>query len=129
MPIEIEYTPDDIGIIFKAVGAVTGKEIIEGNINVFNNPRFKHLKYWIVDRSACTDYNVKTADVEKIASIDNAAAENNPDLLMALVSETDLQFGVSRMFEAQISEPGFKTKVFRSRDAAEEWIASELNKQ
>jgi hypothetical protein len=128
MPIEIQYTDDNIGIIFSAVGKVTGKEIIESQSDIYQSKGFVNLRYWIVDRSRCTEYEVSSDEVSRIAALDNETAKINPNLIMALISESDLQFGVSRMYEAQISEDGFKTMVFRDRSTADKWIQSELNK-
>ena len=128
MPIEIQYTEDGVGVVFSAVGRVTGEEIITAQKSIYDSKAFAGLRYWIVDRSRCTAYAVSTDDVGQIADMDNEAARRNPHLLMALVSETDLQFGVSRMYEALIDENGFKTMSFRDRESAERWIANELGK-
>ncbi len=128
MPIEIQYTDDSIGVNFCAVGKVTGKDILESAKDIFQSKGFVNLRYWIVDRSRCTKYEVSPDEVRLIAELDNEAAKINPNLLMALISETDFQFGVSRMYEGYINETGFKTMVFRDRDAAEKWIKTELNK-
>ncbi len=126
MPIEVRYTDDDLGIDFCAVGRVTGKDVIESKVTIFQEEGFARLKYWIVDRSRCVEYEVNADDVRSIAELDNEAAKINPDLLIALISETDLQFGMSRMYEAHIDEFGFKTKSFRDRASANEWIQKEM---
>ena len=126
MPIEIQYTEDKIGVVFCAVGRVTGEEIIAAQKTIHDSEGFVDLRYWIVDRSRCTEYTVSTDEVSQIADMDNNAAKRNPHLLMALVSESDLQFGVSRMYEAQIDANGFKTMSFRDRASAEKWIENEL---
>jgi len=128
MPIEIEYTDDTLGVIFSAVGKVTGKEIIDKQKDVYRSKEFPRLRYWIVDRSRCTEYDVSTEEVSEIAAIDNEAAHINPHLIMALVAESDLQFGISRMYESQITEKGFTTEVFREREAAERWIFSKIDR-
>lgn len=129
MPIEIQYTDDRKGIIFCAVGKVTGKDIIEKQISIYNSAKFIDIKYWIVDRSKCTEYDVNKGDIVQIADIDNDAAKTNPDLLMALVSESNFQFGMSRMYEAHINKEGFKTMVFEKMSEAKNWVNSELAKQ
>ncbi len=128
MPIEVQYTQDNIGLVFCAVGKVTGKEIIDTQSSIYRTQKFTNLRYWIVDRSRCTEYEVSADEVDQIAAMDNAAAKKNPKLLMALVAETDLQFGVSRMYEALVDENGFKTMSFRDRESAEMWIKRELSK-
>ena len=128
MPIEIQYTEDDMGIVFYAVGAVTGEEIIEKQGEIYRGEHFSNLRYWIVDRSRCTEYKITPDEIRKMAAMDNEAAKANPNLLMALISESDLQYGISRMFEAHLDENGFKTVVCRSRPEAEEWIRNEMDK-
>jgi len=128
MPIEIEYTEDNLGIVFSAVGKVTGKEIIDNQKDVYRSEEFASLRYWIVDRSRCTEYVVTTEEIAEIAAIDNQAALINPHLIMALVAESDFQYGMSRMYESQIVEDGFTTEVFRNREAAERWIYNKISR-
>ena len=122
MTIEVKYTDDNMGVTFYAVGKVTGKDIIESQRDIYQSNGFKNLRYWIVDRSRCTEYKVSSDEVSQIATMDNKAVELNPNLIMALISESDLQFGVSIMYESQIIEDGFNTNVFRNRSEAEKWI-------
>ena len=129
MPIEIQYTEDKLGVVFCAVGKVTGQDILAKQNEIYQSDRFPRLRYWIVDRSRCTAYNVNADEVIQMAANDNQAAQINPNLLMALISENDLQFGVSRMFELQLDEERFDTMVFRSREAAHAWIKEKLNKE
>ena len=85
MPIEIQHTDDNIGIIFSAVGKVTGQEIIESQSNIYQSEGFAKLRYWIAERSRCTEYEVSSYEVSRIAEIDNQAAKINPNLIMALI--------------------------------------------
>ena len=126
MTIKIKYTKDNIGVRFCAIGDVSGKDIIAGIKEILQFKNFENLKYWIVDRLLCTKYDVSSNDVRFIAELGIKGAKRNPDLLMALVSSSDLQFGVSKMYEAYSGEKGHKTKVFRNMDSAEKWIENEL---
>jgi hypothetical protein len=128
MPITIHYTKDNTGVNFFAVDEVSGKDIISSMKKLFASEHFKNLKYWIVDRSLCTKYKVSSEEVMLIADLDKEAAKINPDILHALVSHTDLQFGMSRMYEIQTGEDGFKTRIFKVRSDAEAWINEELAK-
>jgi hypothetical protein len=42
----------------------------------------------------------------------------------AIVAERDAVYGLSRMFQVFLEELGIRCRVFRSRDAAEDWLAS-----
>jgi hypothetical protein len=126
MPITIDYTDDKTGVTFFAVDKVTGKDIIASMKELFQSENFVNLKYWIVDRSRCTKYEVDSEEVREIAYLDKDAAKRNPQLLHALIADTDLQYGMSRMYEIHSDDGGFRTKIFRDRAAAEEWIQKEL---
>ena len=88
MPIEIQYTEDNIGINFCAVGHATGTEIIEAMKEIFLSSSFLELRYWIIDRSLCTKYEVSSDEAWQIANLDKEAAKINPNLLMVFISET-----------------------------------------
>ena len=126
MPIEIHYTDDNIGINFCAVGEVSGKEIIEHLKEVYQSDVFPSLKYWIVDREKCLKYDVSAKEVNEVAEISKRAAKINPELLEIIISPTDLQYGVSRMYQAYIGDDGFKTMIVRDRKSADEYLKTEM---
>jgi hypothetical protein len=125
MPIEIQFTDDNIGINFCAVGEVSGKEIIEHLKEFYQSDVFPSLKYWIVDREKCVKYDVSANEVNEIAKISRDAAKKNPDLLEIIISPTDLQYGVSSMYEAYLGDDSFKTIVVRDKQPAKECLKKE----
>ncbi|MBT8341172.1 MAG: hypothetical protein KJP07_14240 [Desulfatitalea sp.] len=129
MTIEIKYIDDGIGVEFIGSGTVKGADVVEARKEVYSNQNFSKQRYQIVDRSKVTDFQVNSAEVMTIAEQDMAAAKINPNILVALISPTDLQYGISRMYEAFIGDSTFVTKVFKDRKSAEEWIAGELEKR
>lgn len=128
MPIQIKYRADKIGIEFIASDVVTGKDVIEANNKIYNSENFSKQKYKIADRTKCTDYQVNSEEVRLIAEQDKTAAKINPNLLIALVSRSDLQYGMSRMYQAYGNESGFLIEIFQDRKSAEEWIEKQLQK-
>ncbi|UCD66400.1 MAG: hypothetical protein JSW69_01890 [Deltaproteobacteria bacterium] len=126
MAIQINYLDNGIGIEIIATGIVTGEEIIEAHKEIYKQENLKKQKYQIIDRTKCLKYQVTSEEIEIIAQIDNKAAEINPNIKIALVSTTSLQFGMSRMWQAYISDNSFVTKIFQDRKSADEWIMSQL---
>jgi hypothetical protein len=126
MAIQINYLDNGIGIEIIATGIVTGEEIIEAHKEIYKPENLKKQKYQIIDRTKCLKYQVTSEEIEIIAQIDNKAAEINPNIKIALVSTTSLQFGMSRMWQAYISDNSFVTKIFQDRKSADEWIMSQL---
>ena len=127
MPIEINYIENNNGVILDYSGDVTGDELISVVMKIFDNDNFTSLKYWISDRSNCTKYDVGTSHANTIASLTEINYLKNPNLLVALVSPTDVEYGMSRMYQILSEDEGFNTMVFHNRSEADEWISSELN--
>jgi hypothetical protein len=128
MPIQIKYRDGSIGVEFIGSGVVTGTDIIEANKEIYSNKNFSKQRYKIVDRTHCTEYHVSTEEIRIIAEQDKAAAKTNPNIIIALISTTDLQYGISRMYQAYVRDIGFLTEVFRDRKSAEEWVERQLIK-
>ncbi len=127
MPVNIEYTEDGSGVILHAVGKVVGSEVIRHKLEMLQGDRLPRMKYWIIDRSQCTDYHLSAEEVQQIAQLDAQSAAINPRIITALISETELQFGMSRMYESLVEKAGLRTGVFRDHASAETWIQNNIS--
>jgi len=128
MPIQIKHIDGGIGVEFIGSGVVTGADIITANKKIYRNENFSRQRYQIVDRTNCTEYRVSNEEIRIIAEQDKAAAKTNPNIIVALISITDLQYGISRMYQAYVGDSGFLTEIFRNRKSAEGWVESQLKK-
>ena len=128
MAIKINYLDGGEGIEILATGTVTGQEIIEEHKEIYNAENLKRQKYQIIDRTHCTKYLVSDEEVREIALIDKQASETNPNIIIAIVSSSDLQYGVSRAWQAHVQASKFLTRVFRDRISADAWIQEQLQK-
>jgi hypothetical protein len=124
MTIQVNYLENGIGIEIIASGIVTGEEVIEAHKEIYNEEYFKKQKYKIVDRTDCTKYQVYPEDIEKIAEMDDEASRINPNLIIAVISTTALQHGMTRMWQAYMKNNVFITKNFQDRISADNWINS-----
>jgi hypothetical protein len=126
MPVRIEFTKDGMGVVLYHEDVVTGDELFNTISSVYNDDKYLTLKYWIGDRTGCTEFLPDANYFKKIAELNKKESLRNPEMLLALIAPTDLQFGMSRMFEVFADESLFRTKVFRDRNTAEKWIRQEL---
>jgi len=124
MTIQVNYLENGIGIEIIASGIVTGEEVIEAHKEIYNEENFKKQKYKIVDRTDCTKYQVYSEDIEKIAEMDDEASRINPNLIIAVISTTSLQHGMTRMWQAYMKNNVYITKNFLDRISADNWINS-----
>jgi hypothetical protein len=126
MPIRIEYTSNETGVILYHEGVVTGKELHDSVSRVYKDSRYPNLKYWIGDRSNCLKFLPDEYWLQKIVDLNKTESSRNPGMLLALVSPKVLEFGMSRMFQVYSGESLFKTEVFKDRGSAEKWIKEAL---
>lgn len=107
-------------------GTVLGKDLIEAVKALYAaGPTPNHL--W--DLTEADMSAVKSDDLQEIALIAKQSSPSGRNGRTAIVSNSDLGFGLSRMYGsfAEMSGHGIEVRPFRSRKEAEEWIA-ELNK-
>jgi len=128
MPIQIKYIDGGIGVEFIGSGVVTGADIIAANKEIYRNENFSKQRYQIIDRTKCTKYEVSHKEIIIIAEQDKVAAKTNPNIIIAFISTSPLQYGISRMYQSYVGDKGFLTEVFRDRKSAKRWIEEQLKK-
>lgn len=126
MAIRMNTMDEGSGIEIIASGVVTGEEIIAAHRTIYSEENLKRQKYQLIDRTQCDEYVVTPGEIKIIAEIDKAASVVNPDITIVIVSPTELQFGMSRMWQAYVEEKIFRTRIFRDRKSADEWIREEM---
>ena len=126
MPVQINTLDAGIGIEFISSGVVTGKDIIGANNLIYTHENLCLLRYKIIDRTTCTDYNVTPEEIRTIANQDKAAAKINPNIIVALVSTTPYQYGMTRMWGAYIDGTGLQAGIFNDRKSADTWLKSKM---
>ena len=61
-------------------------------------------------------------DIRAIAEADIRSAANDRDIIVAIVGESDVVYGLARMYQAFVDEASWKVEVFRDMEAAKAWI-------
>ena len=130
MAIQVNYLDNGFGSEMVASDIVTGEEIIKALKEIYNDQHLNKLKYRIIDRTNCTEYRVYPEEIEKIADMDDKASIINPNLMIAVISTTSLQHGMTSMWQSYLKNNVFITKNFPDRISADKWIKSyiEINK-
>ena len=124
MTIHVNYLKNGYGIEIIASGTVTGEEIIDAHKQIYKKETFKKLRYKIVDRTDCSKYQVYPDEIEKIAVMDDDASKINPNIIIAVISTTSLQYGMTRMWQAYLTNNLFITRNFSDRISADKWVKS-----
>ncbi len=125
---EISYRNDG-GVILSWKGLVTGKELIDAFSEIYaTDEQIKRIAYQLVIFTKSEEIMVTTNDLKEVASLDIRASKVNPSMLVAVVGERDIVFGLSRMWEAFVDDAPLKTRVFRTLEDAEDWLKLSLPK-
>ena len=96
----IDYIEDG-GIIIRVEGLISGNEIKKANDIIYESPdKIKKIKYQICDLTIASDFSASESDIRAISNQDKKASEINPNMLIAVVGEKDVIFGLARMWEA-----------------------------
>jgi hypothetical protein len=124
---ELDYLPNR-GILMKADGIVTFKDIKEINDEIYGTKeKILSISYRICDFTNIQGEPLSVDEVKTLAEQDKYAAEINPDMIIATVAESDVIFGLSRMWQSFTADSNAKTKVFRKMPDAQRWIAKMIN--
>jgi hypothetical protein len=122
MPVSVEKLEDG-GYLVTGSGAVTGEEIADANDRMYTSPEaIEEIKYQLCDMSGVHDGDVSTDAVRRIVAQDEMAAKHNPGMVMALVANDELVYGLMRMWEGFMSGSAMETMVFKSVEEAEQWL-------
>ena len=123
MGIEINLLEDGRGVEVLAEGVVQGWEIIDAHTRIYDERYLERQHYQVIDKSACTEYDVTADDIDAIAELDRKASIVNPDIVIAVIEASALQFSLTELWQAHLAECTFLTKSFRDRQSAVEWIS------
>jgi len=127
IPIGITYLDDGAGVVFTGSGVVTGAEIRAANAEIFSRDlAARPYQYCLFDANGLTGMNVSADGVRAIAGQDISAARQMPVVVVAIYANSDLSFGLARMWESLVAQSGWTTGVFRDRAAAVAWLKKEV---
>ena len=116
-----DYLADGAYVRFS--GATTGDDIVRANTHFYEHAYKSGPRFCVFDFSDVDEFNVDRTAVERVAAQDVvAAAAALPELIVAVVAPQLAPYGMSRMWEMQVAETGWRTKVMRSRAEAFAWL-------
>ena len=123
MPIEVMHCCDGAGVLYIGTGVISGNDILRANEITFQSAEvIKKARFYLDDWTGATTTSMTTDEMRLAVGQDIAAAQVNPDIVVATVCPADLFFGMARMWEALADEVPWQTFTTRSLIEAKEWI-------
>lgn len=129
MPIHIKHINSGEGVEIIATGDVFGKDIIEIYSEIYNHDTLHKQKFQLIDRTDCKKYFVSTKELKTIAELDIEASKTNPNIIVAIISPTQITHDAAEIWKTFTKESTFQTELFDDRNSAIEWIESQLGEK
>lgn len=129
MPIEISYTDDERGVVLTGTGIVAGEDFLASNREIFSRDlATRPYGYILFDANGMTGTAISAGALREAADQGIAVSRYMPHLVFAIYANSDLAYGLARMWEIFVQRSGWKTQVFRTRSAAVAWLREEASK-
>lgn len=124
MRIELEFTHDGLGVIYRCRGKLNPAHFSNANNRLLELPeRIPKLKYAIVDASSMEPFYFPPPEMERIVQEDRQIASLAvPGLIVALVATQYAVLGLTRMWEAFVAGIDWNTRSFLSLTEAQAWV-------
>lgn len=123
MPWSARYAPSSAEILYS--GELTGAEILRAKQEVFAHAFEGGPAYVICDFSPVDVFHVSPGDVKRITEQDRAAAGAHPGLVEVVVAPTQIEYGMSRMWEFLVGDFRPQTRVGKTRAEVLSWLEEE----
>ena len=125
MPIYNKYHEDGLGLMQIGHGRITLAEVLVANHELANSPdKTAGRTYGLIDLTDVTEMDMTGMDMQAAANVGKRVILQ-PGAKVAIVAPSDAAFGLSRIWEVFVEPAGWKTRVFRDRAKAFEWVVSQ----
>ncbi len=122
MPYKTHWEPTGVRWVYR--GTLTEEEVLRSNQDVYEDSRFRSIRYMIVDLRAVERFAASAATVRQVSRTDAAYAPFNPHIRVAMVADTDLTRGMATVYRMACDEEGWDVEIFDTVEEARSWIQS-----
>lgn len=123
MPYDITW--GDSYVSFEYYGAVTSRDIVASNQEVYGDERFDELRWELVSFDRTESVEFDPANIRLIAYMDQAAALSNPRITVAFIGKTEIIKEVETAYSKIGVESSWATLHFDTRQEAVAYITQD----
>lgn len=126
MAISYEIDQERDVVLAHAEGALDLSDTLAHVAEVFGDERFRPGMHAVFDMSQATLASFQANDVHRLlGALETKPQSLGPGARWAIVAASELDFGVSRMFEMLAETLPIEVRVFSERAEAEAWVGAE----
>ena len=108
-------------------GVISGGEILEANLELYADPRFKNASYLIDNFSEISGSTVEPSDLGALEVVDEIISKEYHDVKIALiVAQEPREIDMAKSYCDQMKDKGFKYEYFLTVDNARKWATNKL---
>ena len=121
MPYELTW--EERGVLIRFWDVVSDHDLMQSNLDCYDNPRFETAGYEIADFTEATKLAFSSGTLRRVAELDFKASKRNPAMRLAVVGEELLLLGLANMYRALFDLEGgiWEQAQFATVDEARPW--------
>lgn len=131
MPYEISVDNARHGLITTYSGELSNEEFLSCTQEKFNQGEeflskeyIESFKYSLSDLSAVSRIDIDMDTIKSNAALSEKALSMSTEGIMVVVAPTDLEFGLSRLWQTYAEAGSDRIKLFRTRAEADTWLSA-----
>lgn len=112
-------------LLIEMIGVPTDAELLALAEGVAGNPEYPTPRRELVDLRGVETTEVSSTTLRRVTEVFQAADRNPAQSRIAIVAETNLAYGLSRVYQALRSRSPLRLEVFRDYEEALAWLTGE----
>jgi len=117
---------ESVGLYRIFSGLVSAEEILESNLELYNDVRFSNARYIINDFTEISDLSIQPADLPAFASTDEMVSQLKHEFTIALVVPQNAYVGLAKSLCELTKDKRFEYAIFQTVDDALKWVNSRV---
>ena len=122
MPYSVSWEPE--GIYRSFSGFIDGAEILDSNMKLYRDARFKGARYIINNFSEVSGHSIDAAQLEAFVSTDEMISMEKHAFKLALVVPQDEYIGLANYLCELTKHKLFEYEHFQTIEDARKWVAN-----
>ena len=122
MPYTITFDQDNNCLFFEASDTFTGADIINSTLEIVEHPNFTEGLNLLADLRPIKQLDVSAADIRRLIELYRKLHGRLGYGQYALVTNSQVIYGMSRMYQIMAERMPFVVEVFREKEVALRWL-------
>ena len=115
---------EDKGVVLVYLGEISDDDIIQSNLDIYEDKRFEHVRYQIVNLLESDSISFTDNAMHMVASLDAKAATWNPKVRVAIVSNSKLVDELVKIYGNGMIETPWVTEMVNDMKSARAWLTT-----